>query len=194
MQVQGDHQKMVHQYHRQAGPIIRYNSIDNGLLASPYYPYMYTNSVRSISQYQPSHRLVQAQAPQSSNPQPPLLPLPTTRPQHSSLPLRTSSGRLNRVVRKPKTQDSGVPKTNPKKTIHSAQSDDVGVVEDGREGHHRVLSDSVFAQSPHPSSLPLPKFFMRQRSATPSSKHSCKVEARSGKASVNDLRRVLRLP
>uniref|UniRef100_A0A7N0R9T1 Uncharacterized protein n=1 Tax=Kalanchoe fedtschenkoi TaxID=63787 RepID=A0A7N0R9T1_KALFE len=155
-----DHRKMAHhQYHRR-GPIIRYNSIDNGLLASPY-PY-----------HGPSHRLVHVQ------PLPPLLPLPTTTPQHSSLSLRTSSGKLNRAVRKPSSHGSGNLKSNPrrkkdevilesgrKKTTQPGHSgSDVGVKEDCED--HRVLSDLVFAVSPHPSSLPLPKFFMRQRETT----------------------------
>ncbi|KAL9682895.1 hypothetical protein QQ045_014706 [Rhodiola kirilowii] len=185
-----DNQKMfLQQYDLRRGPISRYNSVDNGLLASPHPldPYVYTNLV-SI-QCQQNHKVVQVHHPQ---PQPPLLPLPTTRPQHSSLPLRTSSGRL---ARKPKRHDSDNLKRivkessslkelgSNKKPIQFGSSSDV-IKRDGKEDQ-RVFSDLVFTQSPHPSSLPLPKFFMRQKAA----QLSCKAEAQSS----DDVRRVLQL-
>lgn len=209
--------QMQQQQHRR-GQIMRYNSVDNRLLASLYDPTanMYTNTNLLVipSHYQQSHKMVQLQ-PQ---PQPPLLPFPTTatRPQHysMSLPLRTtSSGKLNRATRKPKSQDhsAGKSKSNYQKIKEAGSASCVkeqlvskimtrsGSTTDyvckklddfSLEQDQRMVSDLVFALSPHPSNLPLPKFFMRQRGA----KLSCKAEeAKAGGSSTEGLRRVLQL-
>lgn len=197
-------QTQPQQRHRR-GQIMRYNSVDNCLLASPYdlTAFMYSNTNQPVvpSHYPRSHNPVQLQ-PQ---PQLPLLPFPVaTVPQHfMSLPLiHTSSGKLNRTTRKPKSHDhsAGNSKNNYQKIKEASKASCVAkehlvskkmtlIVSRSGEQDARVVSELVFALSPDPSSVPLPKFYMKQIAA----KLSCTAEGKAGGSSTEVLRRVLQL-
>lgn len=139
------------------------------------------------------------------NQQPPLLPLPNVsainhqqHPQLSRSLKKTKDMSLNPKKSKPTKREEAK-----KRSATQSISEFLIVASDNRWGPDpkdlpkhllpvvltsKVFEGSVFNLSPPPSSLPLPKFFLR-------SKHSCNAEAAADvdARATNNLRRLLRL-
>ncbi|KAG9442689.1 hypothetical protein H6P81_018543 [Aristolochia fimbriata] len=134
--------------------------------------------------------------------QPPLLPLPIAR-SVSFIPPTQRFGKtkpqINLTPKKPKSASSG---GNQKVRTGGNQSKTAAGVVDPAALPARVLkarslqidlddfSGSIFSLSPHPSSLPLPKFSLQ-----PKAKIRCNAEASEGidAGATDNLRRLLRL-
>ncbi|WJX42265.1 hypothetical protein P8452_29516 [Trifolium repens] len=140
--------------------------------------------------------------PQQQQQQPPLLPLPHVSATLHHKPLLSRSLNTQSLSLTPK-------KTKPKKREETKKKSGTILISDflmdnpwGPDpkdlpknlplviGNMDVFSESVFNLAPPPSSLPLPKFFMR-------SKLSCNTEAAAGSfvddGATNNLRRLLHL-